>query len=653
MSKASKIPHVSFPVIAVGLALVTWLVLRIVLWLYLGPQQLTPGQTMAAFVRGLWFDSATLAWIVAPWLLVSALAPNRWRTSATAHLLRWGLLWVVVAALLFDAVSEFLFWDEFTTRFNFIAVDYLIYTQEVIGNIQQSYPVGVLLSAIAAAALLAVIGIRRKIRLDRAPIGLFRRATLLTMALLLPMGSWALASVEQMQTENAYAGELSGNGLFAFAAAMRHNELDYDRFYRTIPQEIADARLAALGVQRQPLALPAKAAAAHATKQSTIGPFKQRPRNVVLISVESLSADFMGLYGSQHGLTPRLDKLANEGYRFDRLFATGTRTVRGLEALSVGTPPTPGQSIVRRPGNEHLATIGEILEHQGYATLFVYGGYGMFDNMNQYFRDNDYQVVDRTNFPDDTVMHENVWGVADEALFNNTLTELDRTVAEGKPFFAHVMTTSNHRPYTYPDGRIDIPSPGGRAGAIKYTDYAIGKFIDDARSKPWFKDTLFVIVADHCASVAGRTSLPVARYHIPAILYAPDLLAPGNDQRLVSQIDLAPTLLEVLGADGSELFYGHSLFADAPQPERAFISNYQELGYYKNGILTVLSPREKVEAFRIDPQTLEATPMPVDPALADEATAYYQSASRAFRDGDLGFPAHNNVIRRQPPGTTA
>lgn len=125
--------------------------------------------------------------------------------------------------------------------------------------------------------------------------------------------------------------------------------------------------------------------------------------------------------------------------------------------------------------------------------------------MNGYFSANDYRVVDRTDFKKESIAFENVWGVADESLFDNALTVLDKGSQEKTPFFAHIMTTSNHRPFSYPDGRIDIPSPGGRDGAVKYTDYAIGEFIDKASKKPWFKDTLFVIVADHCASVAGST----------------------------------------------------------------------------------------------------------------------------------------------------
>jgi phosphoglycerol transferase MdoB-like AlkP superfamily enzyme len=435
---------------------------------------------------------------------------------------------------------------------------------------------------------------------------------------------------------NNYAAELSGNGLFTISAAMRRNELDYDQFYRTIPQNTAHAILHKLGVTALGLRDRPKTDAA----PSNPTPFSKRPRNIILISVESLSASYMGAYGSTQGLTPEMDKLAREGMQFDQMFATGTRTVRGLDALSLGTPPIPGQAIVHRPNNEHLATIGELLKQQGFAPYFFYGGYGYFDNMNAYFRGNDYQIVDRTDFPKGSVMFENIWGVSDEFLFNNVIRTLDAEFATGKPFFAQVMTTSNHRPFTYPAGRINIASPGGREGGVKYTDYAIGKLIRDAQSKPWFKDTLFVIVADHCASVAGKTKLPVNNYHIPLIFYAPALLKPARYAPVISQIDIPPTLIDVLGMKGATAFFGRSVFDPGPAPERAFISNYQELGYLKNGILTVLQPKQHVESYRVDPKTYASTPTAIDPQLLNEAIAYYQTASTAFKTGALRLPGY-------------
>jgi phosphoglycerol transferase MdoB-like AlkP superfamily enzyme len=627
------------PLLIGALLLSIHTVTRVALLAYTGadasPAALWPG----IFARGLWFDLAVAAALLAPVFLYEALLPNRWRTSRMHHVLRLTWLWISVGLLLFGAVAETTFWLEFSTRFNFIALDYLIYTQEVIGNIRESYPVGWILVAIAVSAAVLVGFLAKTVRhIDRIAITARQRAGLVAAAVVLPALCLTMADIDQMEGQgNNYAAELSGNGLFTIAAAMRRNELDYDKFYRTIPQETADATLQKIGVARASLSGILKVRQTQTSTADEI-PFVKRPRNIVLISVESLSASFLGAYGSAKGLTPRIDELARDGMKFDRVFATGTRTVRGLEALSLGTPPIPGQAIVRRPHNDHLSTVGELLEHQGFSTFFFYGGYGYFDNMNAYFAANDYRIVDRTDFPKETVMSENIWGVADEALFDNVIRTFDAKSAADKPFFAHIMTTSNHRPYTYPDGRIDIPSPGGRDGAVKYTDYAIGKFIKDAKAKPWFKDTLFVIVADHCAAVAGKSKLPVENYHIPLIFYAPGLLKPASYSPIVSQIDIVPTLMEILGKDGNEQFFGRSLFRKGTAPERAFISNYQELGYLKNGILTVLLPKQRVESYRVDPKTYATTPAEIDPRLLNEAIAYYQTASRDFKSGALRAP---------------
>ena len=588
--------------------------------------------------KGLLFDLATLAFLVAPVCLYEAVLPNRWRTSLWHRTLRLKWLWFSVFVMLFGIGAEVTFWLEFSTRFNFIAVDYLLYTQEVIGNIRQSYPVPTVLAAIAVVAGLIVWFLRGAVRnMDNVKITRIQRAKLVAAGVVLPVIAGFTVSVDQMEgAGNAYADEISGNGLFTLAAAMRRNELDFDRFYRTMPQSEADRILQTMGMQRRPLsdlsAQALKGAANHAW------PFTRRPRNVVLISVESLSASFLGAYGDSRGLTPRLDALAKQGLLFSHAYATGTRTVRGLEALSLGTPPVPGQAIVRRPQNEHLATLGEVLGAQGFKPYFFYGGYGYFDNMNAYFGGNGYKVIDRTDMDKRTIVFENVWGVADEVLFSQALSTLDEGRAQSNPFFAHIMTTSNHRPYTYPAGRIDIPSPGGRLGAVKYTDFAIGDFIDRARAQPWFKDTLFIIVADHGASVAGKTKLPLDGYRIPLIFFAPDLLKPGVYEPLVSQLDLAPTIVELLGKKGADYFFGRCLFEEEEPLRRVFVSNYQSLGYLRSNTLTVLLPRQRVESYRVDPRTLETTPKAVDPVLLNEAIAYYQTASRSFKMGALKLP---------------
>ncbi len=631
-----KVPFIMF---IAAIALAIWLLLRITLWLDVGVFQMSFAQAIESMGVGLWFDLNTLCFLLVPFLLGAFLLPNKSRSKPWVSKLRWLLAFLVTFGLLFGAVSEFIFWQEFTTRFNFIAVDYLIYTSEVIGNIRESYPVPLILLGIALVAVAILFSLRKFVRFDTAHRPPKQKLRLLLAAVALPALSLQLANVDEMEfSKNSYANELAGNGIFSFSAAARRNELDYDKFYKTIPQALALSTLASVGADRKPLSETLDVA----PNNAGMGTFKGHPKNVVLISVESLSAEYLGIYGNKQNLTPYLDKLATESLVFDKFFATGTRTVRGLDALSIAIPPIPGQAVVHRPNGDHLAGIGEILREQNYETLFIYGGYGVFDNMNSYYRSNDYKVIDRTDFDDKSIQSENVWGVDDESLFNNSIKVFDEltngSAKMQKPFFAQIMTTSNHRPYTFPAGKIDLPQ-GSREAAVKYTDYAIGKFIEDSKSKPWFKDTVFVIVADHCASVAGKTKLPVAKYHIPLFMYAPSLLPAGHYSRVASQIDIVPTLLDVLGKKGAESFYGQSLFSATTSklPERAFISNYQSLGYYKNDTLVVLSPKQKVEAYKIDPVSFDATPTAIDDSLVNEAVAYYQTADRAYKSGELKF----------------
>ncbi len=534
-------------------------------------------------------------------------------------------------ATLLLAVAEWLFWEEFGARFNFIAVDYLLYTHEVLGNIWQSYPVGWLLVALALVAGLATAVAARSLwRAAAAPLGWQRALAVMAMQGALVGGLTYFVDTDlKNRAADDVANELAGNGLFELFAANRRNELSYDRYYATLPlpEALATVRQALSPAQ---WILPESGG----IERFVAGPGTERRLNVVLVSVESLGAEFLGAYGDPRGLTPNLDRLARESLWFSRVYATGNRTVRGLEGLALALPPTPGQSIVRRPGNGFLFSLGSVFEDKGYGVLFAYGGYGYFDNMNAFFDANDYRVVDRRSIPSSRIDFENVWGVADEHLYDHVIDEFDREKAAhpDRPVFAHIMTTSNHRPYTYPAGRIDIASGSGREGAVKYTDYALGRLIERARTRPWFDDTVFVITADHGANARGTTRIPVDKYLIPLFVYAPAHIAPRQVDRLMSQIDIAPTLLGVLDFAYYTKFLGRDVLHSPPATDRAFVANFQTLGYMKGDEIVLLQPKRKVEVLRLSGES--RVPVPAsDRSLAREAIAFYQVASHVFRNG--------------------
>jgi phosphoglycerol transferase MdoB-like AlkP superfamily enzyme len=590
-----------------------------------------------------------LPWILLPAMAIGAVFDLGAATFAAlplAALLAWwpqrrpgGLKMVLAPALLlfstvvvFVGASELVFWNEFASRFNFIAVDYLVYTNEVIGNIRESYDMPLLLSLVGAVSLLlwwAVI--RRTFPLvAAAPSSLGARSRAVALWAIAPfIAFWTLDAHYKEFSADAQMNELAGDGYFDFFHAFRANEIDYERFYRTLPRDRAARVLAAQLDGARPGTAPE-----HAPFERDIqGRAPEKRLNVVLISVEALSADFMAAFGNREGLTPRLDALASEGLLFTRLYATGTRTARGLEALTLSFPPTPGYSIVKRPDNEELFTLGEVFKEKGYEPLYLYGGYAYFDNMQAFFSGNGYTVIDRTAIRSEDVTFENIWGVADEDLFRLAISELDKRWTAHKPFFAHIMTVSNHRPFAYPAGRIDIP-PGTREGAVKYTDFAIGQFIDRARARPWFAHTLFAIVADHTHKGRGRTELPPENYHIPLIVYSPGQVAPGRVDAIASQIDVGPTLLGMLGFGYRSRFFGHDILRDGAKHQRALFANYQTVGYYRDGIVVELKPKSRYRI--VDAATGRTRKEDARSALLlDEAISYYEVASRAYRSGGL------------------
>jgi phosphoglycerol transferase MdoB-like AlkP superfamily enzyme len=557
-------------------------------------------------------------------------AGDTWRKKWRLFMLDF-LLAITIFCLLFNAISEWFFWDEFFSRYNFIAVDYLVYTNEVLGNIKESYPVGWLVGGVAVITTILMFAIHKPLVYSlAAPLKFIRRVGVAAVIFLIALAGVYFVNPQWKNfSSNNYTNELAGNGLYEFVQAFKKNELDFYKYYKTIP----DAE--AFRLVRTQLSSPN--ATFTGTDSFSIDrdiryELPENKMNVVLISVESLSASFLKEFGNKDDLTPNLDTLAQKGMLFTNLYSSGTRTVRGLEALALSIPPTPGQSLVKRPGNEGMFSLGHVFKSKGYNAQYIYGGYGYFDNMNYFFGHNSYEVVDRSSLSPAEIHYANIWGVADEDLFTLALKNLDSNHAAGKPFFTHIMTVSNHKPYTYPENRIDIPpSSHSRSGAVKYTDYAIGDFIKRAASKSWFRNTMFVIVADHCASSAGSTALPVTGYHIPMIIYAPGSVAPQKIDVLTAQIDIGPTILGMLHMNYHSKFFGQDIFNTPADKHRAFISTYQGLGFIQNGELILQSPVKQIRSYIPDFTTGVNAPAQPDSAKINDAISFYQTAAWLIR----------------------
>ncbi|MDR3447155.1 MULTISPECIES: sulfatase-like hydrolase/transferase [unclassified Dyella] len=588
-----------------------------------------------AFGVGLSYDLIAFIYLAWPLVLYLWLVPERIYVSRLGQWLLYIGAAVLLFGLLFVAASELVFWGEFGTRFNFIAVDYLVYTTEVIGNIRESYPLGTWISLLALATLVVVWLSRSGLKARNGGSTFLQRGKVVLVWLLITVvTAVGIKGTFKDHSDNAYVNELAGNGVYEFVAAFRSSHLDYSRFYRTLPDDEAFKRVREL--VKTPEATYVSDDPHDLTREIRhTGPEKHL--NVVLISVESLSADYLKEFGDKRDITPNLDALIDKSMFFDNLYANGTRTVRGLEALSLSVPPTPGDSIVKAHNNENLFSAANVFNDRGYQSDFVYGGYGYFDNMNYFFAHNGYRAVDRNDIAKgETIHHENVWGVADEDLYTLALKQMDEAHAQGKPFFLHIMTTSNHRPFTVPANRVPEKN-GTREAAVAYTDWSIADFLKRAQGKPYFDDTVFVITADHCASSAGRTSVPINRYHIPLWIYSPKNIPPQRVTRQMGQVDIIPTLMGLLNFSYRSRFFGADLFQLEPGRERAFPATYEKLGYLHGDVLTVLEPQRKLEQVKPNFDNGDAVPnVPVDQGQVDDATAYYQIAAYLFKHGQLG-----------------
>ena len=575
---------------------------------------------------GIWFDAITAVFFIGPVVLYHLILPAAKHGSPLDKRIDTGMRFVYSFVLLFDSVAEHLFWTEFTTRFNFIAVDYLVYTQEVIGNIVESYPLHWLIAGIAITAWLIT---RFSLRVQ--PLAVSRGNVFtkrLSMAACFIAACFAAYHVSELDQSdilhNAEASELADNGIYNLFYAFFNNEISYSRFYATEPDKEVAAGARRLLEEEDAVFIHPEG---HDLTRLIQHQGPELHKNVMIVSMESLGADYMASYGNTENLTPNLDRLAHEGLVFNKTYATGTRTVRGLEAMTLSIPPTPGQSIIRRPGNENLFSLGFIFKDRGYDTRFIYGGYGYFDNMNYFFSHNGFGIVDRTDMPKEKINFANVWGICDEDMFTRAIEEADKSYAAKKPFLHLIMTTSNHRPFTYPDGRIDLPSHSGRMGGVKYADYSVGKLLADASKKPWFKDTVFIFIADHTSGAGGKAELDAKKYHIPMIFYAPGFIKPQQFNNTASQIDMGPILLGMLNFSYYTKFYGEDLLNDKDEVPHAYISNYQKVAMVMDNDMVVLAPKRKVEQYSWPDVAVKEADDGDDANRVDEAIAFYQSAS--------------------------
>lgn len=365
---------------------------------------------------------------------------------------------------------------------------------------------------------------------------------------------------------------------------------------------------------------------------------REKPLNLVIVLQESLGATFVQSLGGL-AVTPELEKLKQQGIWFDQLYATGTRSVRGIEAVVAGFPPTPAQSTVKLSNSQqHFTTLASVLKSVGYHTQFIYGGEAHFDNMRSFFTGNGVeQIVDQSQMKN--VAFTGSWGASDEDVFNAAHQQLTVLHQQKKPFFSLIFTSSNHEPFEFPDGRIELhEEPKNRVNnSVKYADWAMGQFFNKAKQSAYWQDTLFLIVADHDNRVYGDNLIPVEKFHIPGLILGADT-KPEQLTTLASQIDLAPTLLSMMGISSCHTMMGRDFMLDKTSPGRALLQfdNYFALVQQKPEAqdLVILKPDGHSVAGHYQPQNQQLTlsDQAVSPSAQQQALALVQLPSYLYRE---------------------
>ncbi len=615
---------------------VAFLLLRLVLFFCFHPtKQLGMWPILEAFLIGFHLDLVVALLITLPVFGILSLLRARWFLPGWRRRLLQALFCFFWTGEIFLLVTEFYFFQEFRSRFNTVAVDYLLYPHEVFINIWDVYPVARVVAACAGLALLWLWGANRLFP-SGAGAGRMRRGRLRPFAVAFAAAALLLPTIgfkEATFSGERFLNEVANNGAVSFVSAAVTRHLDFSAFYRTLSLPEAYRRTRALIKEPK-----GEFAEGGRTIRRHMPGDPSRPKlNVVILLEESLGSEFWGSLGRKsRTLTPEMDRLAaREGLLFTNIYASGNRTVRGMEGVLCSFPPLPGDSVVVRDLSDNVETIGRVLKRDGYQTLFMYGGRALFDGMRSFTEHNGYdRVIERKDFPNPTFT--TVWGVCDEDLYSRAIEEFRAMAKTGRPFHATLLSVSNHKPFTYPKGRIpENPDERKRENAVKYADYALGRFFDAARQESFYTNTIFVVVADHGARVYGSQEIPIHSYEIPLLIAGPAVVkSPARIGCLGGQMDVAPTILGMIGRPYESMFYGRDLLHTSAEHAHVLLNHNRDIGMYRDRCLVVLGLNKTVQFYEGDPKQREMTllqkPGPVQTETEIDTIALFETADDLY-----------------------
>lgn len=586
-----------FKLLLTGLVILSLSRLGLVVWQW--DRVIAATSLPTIFWQGIRADLIMLGMLLVPLALGMPLLANRigWKIWQNLVLI-WGVLVIVLISFMEASTPAFI--SQYDLRPNRLFVEYLRYPKEVFATLWQGFrwPLLIGLTLTVISGVVAEKLLQRWLHTHQKTWPIWKvwltwPLLLLILALMIrsSIGHRPANPSSFALTPDAMVNSLMLNSAWSvyFAIYNMQHESNAADVYGTMTNEAILTQLhenypwIGLDTQRKFPTLN--------IHQATVK--RDKPLNLVIILQESLGATFVKSLGGEYAVTPHLERLKQKGWWFEQLYATGTRSVRGIEAIISGYLPTPARSVVKLSlSQQNFFTIADLLKQRGYFTEFIYGGESHFDNMASFFIGNGFEsVIDQHDY--ENPVFTGSWGVSDEDLLNKAHQQLQQKQAEGKPYFSLVFSSSNHSPYEFPDGRIELDNPvkQSNTNAVKYADYALGQFFDKAMQSDYWENTLFLVIADHDLNVYGDALVPIERFQIPGLILGADI-KPRSIATIASQIDMAPTLLSLMGISAETPMIGRDLTVESEQQSigRALMQFSDNYALMQGENVTVLRP---------------------------------------------------------------
>ncbi|MDN5130969.1 LTA synthase family protein [Aliarcobacter butzleri] len=528
-----------------------------------------------------------------------AITPKIFSNFISKFLSIYILFFLVIA--LFIECASFPFFAEYDLRPNYLFIEYLEYPQEVTSLLFKDYKLQFIAVFILIITTIKIYSKSKFINFEQV----FKQNYISRILILAPillvlflgirssLGHRPVNISDALYSENRVINEITKNSLHSLGYAYYSNkkaENNISKYGKIDIKEAYKVASLAIGIDYKDEKKPF-----YREVKSKLASKKQK--NLVIFIEESMGAQFTGFIGKQN-FTPNLDNLAQDYLSFTNLYSNGTRSVRGLAALTSGTLPINGVEVIKRnKSQEDYFTVASLLKPYGYKSSFIYGGEARFDNMKSWYLGNGFdEVIEQKDFTNP--IFTSTWGVSDEDLVIKA-NEKFKSYYENKENFVSVMfSSSNHMPFELPDGKIEfeknIPK-NSVENAIKYADFAIGKFFELAKKEDYFKDTVFVVIADHNVRVYGDQIVPIDMFQIPAVIVSSDI--PHQIfTNLTSQSDVLATALDLIGIDLSYPILGNSIFKDNKKNINLMI--FDEIyAYRKEDKVAILVPNMPIKTY--------------------------------------------------------